>query len=162
MGDESRIVGIAEITVAASPDRLMAYGLGSCVGVALYDAQAKLGGMAHVMLPSSKLHATEAPPGKFADTAIVALAAELEKIGGNRGSLKAKITGGANMFADVSPNISVPIGLRNVTAVRSKLSELGIPIIGEEVGGNRGRTVVFNLSDGSLEIRKLNQPIQYL
>jgi chemotaxis protein CheD len=162
MGDENRIVGIAEIAVASSPQRLMALGLGSCIGVTLYDAEAKVGGMAHVMLPSSKLHSAEALPGKYADTALVALAAELEKAGGGREKLEAKIVGGANMFADISTNISVPIGLRNVTAVRSKLSEMGISIVGEEVGGNRGRTIIFNLNDGRVEIRKLNQPAQYL
>ncbi len=162
MDEESRVVGIAEMTVAQSPQRLVAFGLGSCVGVTLYDGKTKTGGMAHVMLPSSRLRSGEAPPGKYADTALGILAAEVEKAGARRGNLEAKIVGGANMFSDLPQSAPVPIGLRNVDAVRQKLAELDIPIAGEAVGGNRGRTMVFNLEDGRVEIRILNQPMQYL
>lgn len=162
MGEESRVVGIAEMTVAQSPQRLTAYGLGSCVGVTFYDRKAKTGGMVHVMLPSSLIRSAEAPPGKYADTALGVLVAEVEKAGARRGNLEAKIVGGANMFSDLPQSLAVPIGLRNVAAVRQKLAELSIPITGEAVGGNRGRTMVFNLEDGRVEIRMLNQPFQYL
>ena len=134
MAEENRVVGIAEITISKSPQRLMAYGLGSCVGVALYDAKNKTGGLAHIMLPSSRLHSTETPPpGKYADTALAALVADLEKAGSNRKDLVAKIVGGANMFASLTQS-AVPIGLRNVSAVRQILGEMGIPIAGEDVG----------------------------
>ncbi len=162
MDDDSQVVGIAEITVAQSPQRLMAYGLGSCVGVTLYDVKTKTGGMAHVMLPSSRLRPLATPLGKYADTALGVLAAEVEKAGGRREKLEAKIVGGANMFEGLPQNVAAPIGLRNVAAVRQKLGELGIPIVGEQVGGNRGRTMIFNLEDGRVEIRMLNQPAQYL
>ncbi len=161
MGEESRVVGIAEIIVSQSPQRLMAYGLGSCVGVALYDATSKTGGMAHVMLPSSRLHSSETHPGKYADTAISVLVAEMENAGCRRKNMAAKIVGGANMFSDIIQS-GVPIGLRNVSAVRQKLEELGIPIAAEEVGGTKGRTMIFTLEDGRVEIRRLNQPEQYL
>jgi chemotaxis protein CheD len=161
MGEENQAVGIAEIKVSQSPNRLMAYGLGSCVGVTLYHPSSKIGGLAHVMLPSSRLHSSDTPAGKYADTGITALVQEMEKAGCRRKDLVAKIVGGANMFSDIS-QAALPIGLRNVSAVRQKLAEMGIPIAGEEVGGTRGRTMIFNLNDGGVEIRRLNQAVQYL
>jgi chemotaxis protein CheD len=85
----------------------------------------------------------------------------MEKAGCRRKNLAAKIVGGANMFSDIVQS-AVPIGLRNVSAVRQKLEELGIPIEAEEVGGTKGRTMIFTLEDGRVEIRRLNQPEQFL
>jgi chemotaxis protein CheD len=157
MAEENWVVGIAEVKVAQSPQRLMAYGLGSCVGVMIYDRQAKTGGLAHVMLPSSRLYSQTPFPGKFADTAIETLVMEMEKIGCQRDRLFSKIAGGANMFPSIVQS-SVPIGLRNVSAAREKLREWGIPILAEQVGGTQGRTVIFDLAEGQVEIRQLNQP----
>lgn len=159
MGEENRVVGIAEYAVAVPPQRLAALGLGSCVAVLLYDPKAKVGGLAHVMLPSSRLHAEVTVPGKFADTALDALMAVMEKSGGRRKSFEAKIIGGANMFPTVATS-PVPIGLRNVNAARLKLGDLGIPVVAEEVGGTQGRTLVFNLENGRVEIRTLNQGVR--
>ncbi|HJT23279.1 MAG TPA: chemotaxis protein CheD [bacterium] len=162
MAEENRVVGIAEIIVSQSPQKLMAYGLGSCVGVTLYDARNKTGGLAHVMLPSSQLHSNETPPpGKYADTALTALVAEMQKAGCRVKGLEAKIVGGANMFASLSQS-SMPIGLRNVSAIRHILLGKDIPIVGEDIGGSQGRTMIFNLGDGRIEIRKLNLPVEYL
>lgn len=162
MGEENRVVGIAEMAVSRSPQKLTAYGLGSCVGVTLFDPWSKTGALAHVMLPSSRLHLNETPPpGKYADTALPALASEMQKAGCRLKSLEAKIVGGANMFASLAQS-SVPIGLRNVSAIRQILGEMGVPILGEDVGGTHGRTIVFNLEDGRIEIRKLNLPVEYL
>jgi chemotaxis protein CheD len=161
MGEDHRIVGIAEYKTARNTEKLAAYGLGSCVAVALYDSLRRTGGMAHVMLPSSRLHAQVTFPGKFADTALEALVEELEKAGSPRKDLTAKIVGGSNMFSSIV-QVALPIGLRNVAAARAKLGELGIPIVGEAVGGVQGRTIVFSLEDGQIEIRQLAQPVQYI
>ncbi len=157
MGEKNIVVGIAEFKTARDPDLMVAYGLGSCVGVTLYDRLHKVGGMAHVMLPSSRLHSTVSIPGKYADTGIEALCSALIGEGSNSKFLEAKLVGGANMFVSIIQQ-AVPIGTRNLSAVREKLREKGIPIKGEDVGGIHGRTMFFNLSDGKVEIRKLNQP----
>jgi chemotaxis protein CheD len=161
MPEKEWAVGIAEVKTARSPDRLTAYGLGSCVGISLYDRQNKIGGMAHVMLPSSQLYSRTAVPGKYADTAIESLLKALLEEGANLTALEAKLVGGANMFASIIPQ-AVPIGMRNVSASRDKLLEKGIPVLAEEVGGSQGRTVFFSLLDGRMEIRKLNQPVQWI
>jgi|SRR5581483_3781668 len=161
MAEEICAVGIAEYMVGRSPGKLVAYGLGSCVGVMLYDRVKKAGGLAHVMLPSSRLYEKIPFPAKFADTAIEALLKEMKTIGCSEEKIISKIVGGANMFAPLSSN-SIPIGLRNISAVREKLLEKGIPLVAEEVGGTQGRTVTFDLEDGRVEIRKLNFPTGWL
>lgn len=161
MADENWAVGIAEHKVTHGPNKLVAYGLGSCVGVVLCDLQAKIGGLAHVMLPSSRLYAPIVFPGKFADTAIDVLLFEMERLGCHQKNIFSKIIGGANMFASISQN-SVPIGLRNVSAVREKLQQQNIPILAEQVGGTRGRTIIFDVESGKIEIRKLNQSSEWI
>ena len=156
MAEENWIVGIAEHKVTRNPNKLMAYGLGSCVGVVLYDPGTKVGGLAHVMLPSSLFYSQPILPGKFADTAIDTLISEMRKMECRQENLISKIIGGANMFSSISQN-SIPIGLRNVAAVHEKLKSEGIPILAEQVGGTRGRTIIFDLASGRVEIRKLNQ-----
>lgn len=156
MPEKDWVVGIAEIKTARDPDRLTAFGLGSCVGVALYDRASKIGGLAHAMLPSSRFHSDAPIPGKFADTAIDSLLKALLEEGADLAGLEAKLVGGANMFAAIV-NQAVPIGMRNVTAAREKLMEKGIPVTGEEVGGTQGRTVVFSLADGKIEVRKFGK-----
>ncbi len=154
-------VGIAEVRTARSPDFLAAYGLGSCVAVTLYDAKNKVGGLAHVMLPSSRLQEIAVTPGKFADTGIEALWTMLLSAGADPEALRAKLTGGANMFTALAYQ-AVPIGTRNVVAAREKLAQKGIPILGEEVGGAQGRTILFSLADGRVEVRKLNKPVVWI
>lgn len=161
MDEKDWTVGIAEFKVARSPDRLIAYGLGSCVGVALYDPSRKIGGLSHFMLPTSRLHAEVLAPGKYADTSIETLLEELLKEGVPPGGLLAKLVGGANMFSGIVQS-AFPVGARNVAAAREKLAEKKIPILAEEVGGGQGRTMVFSLEDGKVEIKKFNRPILVL
>ncbi len=157
MDEKEWVVGIAELKVSQAPDRLVAYGLGSCVAVALFDARRKWGGLAHIMLPSSRLSSKTFLPGKYADTAVDLLFEELSRSGSRREDLGAKLVGGANMFKTVISH-PVPMGLRNGMAAREKLAQLGIPLWGEDLGGESGRTIVFSLYDGRVKIRKLNQP----
>src|SRR5580658_1638665 len=149
MPDKDWVVGIAECRIARSPDRLLAYGLGSCVGVALYDPLQKMGGLAHIMLPTSRLHPEISVPGKYADTAIEALIKDLLQQGAALAGLEAKLVGGANMFGAIVQN-AFPVGARNVAAARAQLMEKNILILGEEVGGIQGRTMIFNMETGKI------------
>lgn len=116
-------------------DELVAIGLGSCIGLALIDRQAGVAGLAHVVLPESS--STSAAPGKFADTAVPELIAQVERAGGAKRRLEAVMIGGARMFAI---GASLDIGSRNAAAVKEHLAKYGVPIHAEETGGNRGRT----------------------
>lgn len=150
-------VRIAEVRSARAPMKLVAYGLGSCVAVTLYDREARAGGMVHVMLPESRLYSDRSSPGKFADTAIDRLLFEMKPLGIDPKRMEGKLVGGANMFAPLRSG-GLTIGLRNVIAARQHLGRLGIPVSGEEVGGRKGRTVTFDLTDGSITLRGFNQP----
>lgn len=151
-------VGIADLNVVRAPDILVTYALGSCVGICLYDPAVKLAGLAHIMLPSStQLSNITNQPHKFADTAIVELVKKMEGMGASRVRIKAKIAGGAQMFAAMSTTAIANIGDRNVAAVKLALGQLRIPIIAEDTGKNYGRTQYFNASDGVMLIKSVTK-----
>lgn len=155
-------VGMADLRVSYHPSVLTTLGLGSCVGIALYDKKTKIVGLAHIMLPSSKIATANANRAKFADTGIVDLVQQMEALGAERRNIVAKIAGGAQMFAFTSQNESLKIGLRNAEATRAILAELNIPIIGEDVGGNFGRTIELYSEDGRLMVKTIGRGVKYL
>ncbi|GAQ26231.1 chemotaxis protein CheD [Tepidanaerobacter syntrophicus] len=156
-------VGMAEYKAAKSPYSLITLGLGSCVGVTLYDNLTKVGGLAHVMLPDSTLSGKkDYNPGKFADTAIDVLIEEMLKLGASKNRMVSKIAGGAQMFQIKSENNIMQIGKRNVEAVRNKLNQLNIRIIAEDVEGNYGRTIEFFCEDGRLAVRTIGHGTRIL
>lgn len=148
-------VGIAEWQVAKSPARLITLGLGSCVGVTLYDAMTKIGGLAHVMLPDSRQFQHVDNMGKYADTALPRMARDLERLGGHLPRLRAKLAGGAQMFRSSNQGSLLRIGERNVEMCRLVLRQLGIPIVAEDVGGSHGRTIILYTESGNLLVRCL-------
>jgi len=156
-------VGMAEYKAARSPAILISLGLGSCVGVALYESTKKIGGLAHIMLPDSDLSSKkDFNPGKFADTAIEMLIQDMVSIGVDPKRLTGKIAGGAQMFQIKSDNPIMQIGRRNVEAVKSKLATLNIGIISEDVEGNYGRTIEFNCETGELTIKTIGHGIKII
>jgi chemotaxis protein CheD len=147
-------LGIAEIKVAASPDRIRTT-LGSCVGVALFDRKILIGGMAHVLLPSSDNG--KGDRGKFADTAVDWLIDEMLKIGGAKLRLVAKIAGGAAMFG---PSADNGLGERNAEGVRRRLADHGIRLAGQDIGGQRGRRMMLDPTTGVVEVQVIGaEPI---
>jgi chemotaxis protein CheD len=146
------VVGMADLKIAKEPDNLTTLGLGSCVGITLYDKMTKIGGMAHVMLPTYKGFEGQTI-AKFADSAIIELLNQVTRAGASRNSLVAKIAGGAHMFGRAANNNMLKIGERNASASLAILSQLKIPVKANETGGTHGRTIILNLSDGSLTIR---------
>jgi len=154
------VVGISEYNVAAIGDVLVTYALGSCVGICLYDPVSKIAGLSHIMLPTitdftdSRLLAQ---PGKYADTAIELLLQQMLNSGVVRIRLRAKIAGGAQMFAPTNNTSLAGIGERNVCAVKKELARLRVPIIAEDTGKNYGRTVYFGADDGLMTIKSINK-----
>ena len=149
------IVGMADLNVTKSPGMLTTLGLGSCVGIALYDARAKVAGLAHIMLPDSTRIANNSNVAKFADTAMEKLVQDMANMGANRRGLIAKIAGGAQMFALNSKNEDMRIGDRNVEATLKLLKSYGIPLAAFEVGANYGRTVELYAEDGRFLIKTI-------
>lgn len=153
-------VGMADLKAGRVPDRIRTNGLGSCVGVVLYDPQGKVAGMAHVMLPSSSLNKGSVNKAKYADTAIPWLIEEMESLGAKRSRLKAKIAGGAQMFHVPQASQVMRIGPRNVDECKAILQELAIPLLHEETGGNFGRTIEIDSETGILMIRTVSQGVK--
>ncbi len=147
-------VGIADMNVCRTPDKITTIGLGSCVGIVLYDASLKLAGLVHIMLPDSTKIKNNQNKMKFADSGIMLLVDEMEKRGVRRSSLKAKIAGGAKMFNFSSTTEMGSIGDKNIAAVHEKLKELGIRIVSEDVGLNYGRTIIFDPDTTELTVVK--------
>ena len=151
MGKNKEInVRVADFQVAKGDVVLVTNGLGSCVGLALYDANAQVAGLAHILLDSSKRAKTEVNKAKFADTAVGLLLKEMEDLGANRKNVRAKIVGGSKvMFTD---NEKASMGERNVKAVKKALKESKIPIISEDTGGKTGRTM-YLFADGKVKVK---------
>ena len=154
----SIIVGIADMKICKAPDTITTLGLGSCVGIVLYDRAAKVAGLVHIMLPDSTKIKQNQNKLKFADTGIDELVQKLQSMGISRFSLKAKIAGGAKMFAFASGASDLgSIVDKNVMAVNQKLKSLGIAIVAEDVGLNYGRTIVFNPETCELTITNVGR-----
>ncbi|WP_286172871.1 chemotaxis protein CheD [Caproiciproducens sp. MSJ-32] len=155
-------VGIADAAVVSSPDTLITMGLGSCVGVALYDREKKLAGLVHIMLPDSKQFKDIVNPYKYADLGIEKLLLKMLSLGGNRECITAKIAGGASMFNFSDKRIISDIGQRNVLATREAIRKFAIPIIAEDVGGNKGRTMIVDSENGSVIIKTVGNDLKKL
>ncbi|MFD2171334.1 chemotaxis protein CheD [Tumebacillus lipolyticus] len=151
-------VGMADVGTASSPDSLRTTGLGSCVGIALYDPYAKVAGLAHIMLPTAT-SAEEKNRAKYANTAVPMLIQMMEQIGANKRRIVAKLAGGAQMFTFAGQSDLMRIGPRNVEAVKQALSAFTIRITAEDTGGNCGRTIELSGVDGSLLIRTAKQGV---
>ena len=153
-------VGMADLKTCVSPNGVTTLGLGSCVGIAVRDPVTKVGGLAHIMLPDrTAIRNSHLNVAKFADTGIVELVNQMEKLGAKRNRMVAKIAGGATMFSFQGGSTAMgQVGLRNVEATKAKLKELKIPILAEDTGANYGRTVIFYPETGEFHIRAVGKP----
>jgi chemotaxis protein CheD len=146
-------VAIGQWAVAAAPALIRTL-LGSCVGVVLYDRNSKLGGLAHVVLPSARGPVDH--PGKYADTAIPGVIAEFERRLGPRARprLTAKLAGGASMFqVDAPADSTLNIGRRNQEAIEAILDALKIPVLARDLGGTTGRRLTLDTVSGIVAIK---------
>ncbi|MEO8635492.1 MAG: chemotaxis protein CheD [Gemmatimonadales bacterium] len=159
---EEILVRVADLRVGPPDSILITLGLGSCVAILLHDPVARVGGMAHVLLPSRSLSRTGENPGRFPQTAIPAVLDAMAGLGAERRRMVARLVGGAAMFAALAPSGSMQMGDRNVIASREVLSSLAIPIVGELVGGGVGRSVWFHVGAGRVVVRSVGQGEQIL
>lgn len=155
-------VGMADLNVCRSPDAITTLGLGSCIGVVLYDPRTKICGMVHVMLPDSTAIRNNDNPAKFADTGIASLIEQLAKLGVMRQALHAKIAGGAQMFAFNTNNDMLKVGIRNAEAVRKVLAGYNIKIEAEDCGSTYGRTIEFYPETQELHVKAIGKPIKII
>ena len=160
MAENSIVLGMADLMVVSAPIKLITLGLGSCIGLVVYDSFAKIAGMAHIMLPDSRgLHGSE-KVGKFADTAVPAIIEEMLKKGATRARIKAKIAGGAQMFSLPGASAEfLTVGAKNVSETRKRLQSMGIALVASDTGGNKGRTIEFSTSNWMLKVKTLGKGV---
>ncbi len=150
-------VGMAEMRIAKTPDILAAYGIGSCIIVAMYDPKTQIGGFSHIMLPESHgISGDRLNPKKFADTAIPLLYQTMTHAGAHRSALWAKVFGGAEMFPPTE-DFSLNIGKQNSTAALGVLQKMGIPVAASHVGGQTGRSLEMNCHSGKISLIVLGE-----
>jgi len=152
-------VGIGDYKVTNGINKLITRDLGSCIGIAIWDPGTEIGGLLHIMLPQyihngfdDVMHYGMVNSAKYADTGIDALVYALVQRGADSKRLMAKIAGGAHMIECIANMEPLDISSQNAQAVRIKLRELGIPILAEDVGGQRPRTLVFDTTTGILRV----------
>ncbi|MCP4455962.1 MAG: chemotaxis protein CheD [Planctomycetes bacterium] len=151
------IVNVSDAKVSRNPsDVVLTHSLGSCIGVCLYDAAARVGGMLHFQLPDSKMNPDRAKenPFMFADSGLKLLIRKLETLGAKRKLLNVKIAGGAAM--NTGPK-GFDIGKRNCLAIRKLLWKLGMFLDAEEVGGASPRNLYLDISDGTVIMKSNGQ-----
>lgn len=150
-------VGMADLKVGRAPDTLTTLGLGSCIGLTLYDPVTKVGGLVHYMLPDSTKLRNNTNIAKFGDTGIRELLRQVLASGASQRRLVAKIAGGACMF-EMSGNTAMGhVGARNAEEAKKILKELRIPLIAEDTGLNYGRTVELNCENGEYLIKAVGK-----
>jgi len=150
---KERLVRVADWAVETGDAVLITLGLGSCVAMALYDADSRTGGLAHLLLPSPAMARDRSNPGRFAETVLPLLLGRMAAAGAERGRITARLVGGASMFATTSGQGPTAMGERNVAAARQVLEAAQVPVVAEDVLKNYGRSVYFFLDDGRVEVR---------
>ncbi len=159
---EELLVRVADLRAGKGDVVLVTLGLGSCIAIVVHDPVAKVGGLAHILLPSRSLSRGGDNPGRFPQTAMPRLLEEMVALGADPRRLVAKLVGGAAMFANLVPTGSMQMGDRNVISSREVLNQLAIPIVAESVGGNEGRSIWFHVLEGKLQVRSVGQGVQLL
>jgi chemotaxis protein CheD len=156
------IVRVADLQVGGEGDTLVTVGLGSCIAILLHDPAARIGGLAHVLLPSPALGRPDGNPAKFPQTAIPLLLSLMAGRGASQRRITARLAGGASMFASLAPPGTIQMGERNVVASRQVLHTHDIPLIGEAVGGDYGRTVRLDVGEGKVQVSSVAHGIRAL
>lgn len=150
-------VGMADLNIVVDPGMITTLGLGSCVGVALYDKITKICGLAHIMLPDSTKIKNNNNKCKFADTAIEILYNKMIESGANKSNIIAKIAGGAKMFDFDGSDDLLNVGERNIIACKDILNKMNIKLIAEDTGNSYGRTVELYTEDGRFKIKTIGK-----
>jgi chemotaxis protein CheD len=150
-------VGMADLKVSVSPNILTTLGLGSCLGIILYDPVKKVGGLAHVMLPDINSVKLRHNKSKFANSAIEEMLDKMIKLGASKSKIEAKIIGGAHMFSGVKAGDTPAfnVGERNIVSAKEMLAKENIRLVAEDVGGDYGRSVEFDLETCKIKIRTI-------
>ncbi|MBA3658312.1 MAG: chemotaxis protein CheD [Gemmatimonadales bacterium] len=162
MSPDDILVRVADLRIATGDETLVTIGLGSCVAIVLYDCVSRVGGLAHIMLPSPALSRRDDNPARVPQTAVPKLLELMAAAGASRRRVTARLAGGASMFAALAAPGTIQMGERNVVATRQALSAGGVPLVAQAVGGGYGRTVRLRVCDGRMEVHSVTHGVEVL
>lgn len=155
-------VRVSDLIVADAPARLVAVALGSCVAIVLHDPAARIGAMAHVLLPSPAMSRDRNQPGRYPQSAVPTMVERMIARGARAPTITARLVGGASMFTTLTPPGTIQMGDRNVVAAREALHRHGVRLVGEAVGGDFGRTAELDVETGRLTITSYLRGTEWL
>lgn len=157
MAEETFMVSLGELRVSRDPRVvLVAYGLGSCVGVCAYDPVSRVAGLLHAMLPESN-GCPSANPTRFVDTGIPLFLEEMIRQGASRQRLILKIAGGARILESPGSTRIFDVGARNVAMTLEVIKQQGLRLAAADTGGAAGRTVKVFVETGRVVVKTLGQ-----
>ena len=148
-------VNIADLRASRSAEEtLITYALGSCLGIALHDPVAGVGGLLHAMLPEAALDPGKARafPGTFVDVGMEMLLQECARLGAAKNRLVVKVAGGAAV-SNGGKEDYFQIGRRNLQSFREVLISHGLTIHRGLTGGNCSRTMTLCIGTGEVMIK---------
>ncbi len=154
-------VNVGDAAVLQATGMLSSVGLGSCIALLIHDRATSIGGLAHILLPHEALSRVPGKPSKYATTAAAALLAQMRTLGA-LARPEARLVGGASMFANLLKGGGINMGERNVIATRRACAAAGVPIVGEEVGGDYGRSVYFDVATGEVRVTSIKHGERFL
>jgi chemotaxis protein CheD len=153
---QDKVVGVADLKVSAeASERLITYALGSCLGIAVFDPVAKVGGLLHVMLPTGSIDPAKASdkPAMFVDSGVPMLFKECYKLGAKKERMVIKVAGGAHAGA-CEEDDKFQIGKRNLLALRKLLWKNGVLVHAHETGGvQTSRTMWMDVASGDVTLK---------
>ncbi|MFA5099796.1 MAG: chemotaxis protein CheD [Candidatus Omnitrophota bacterium] len=149
-------VQMGKMELAQAPDRIITRGLGSCLGITVYDPVKKTGAMVHPMLPDMDKSKIKNNPSRFVNSGIHLALQELEKKGCFRSRLEVKMFGGAHMFSFINTDSALNVGQKNIEMAQAVFKELNLKILVEEVGGTFGRTIELDTESGKVLVKTVS------
>ena len=155
--EQKVVIGIADYAVTNNQNLILStYSLGSCLGIAIYDPVARVGGLLHAMLPDSTIDAHKAAnqPAMFIDTGIPALFRAAYDLKAEKYRLKIYVAGGAQIMDSGG---FFNIGRRNYDALSALFTQHGLKAQAEEIGGMVNRTMYLNIATGEVSLKTSGQ-----
>ena len=149
-------VNMGEMKIAKTPDVLITRGLGSCLGITLYDPIKKIGTMAHAMLPDINRAKAQSNPNRFVNSVVENMLGELKKENCFKKNLQVKLFGGAHMFSFIAKDNLLNVGEKNIEMAKDVFQKQGMAIVAEELGGSIGRTIELDLESGKVLIKTIS------
>lgn len=146
-----------QIIVAPNPCSVRTI-LGSCVAVCVWNSTLGIGGMSHFVLPFQAAAPQLRPSPRFGNVAIPMLIERLVELGSKRRDLSAKLFGGASVLSDAAAAAQRPwrsVGLRNIEIAHKLLFQARIQILAKDLGGSKGRKVIFQVHNGAAWVRAI-------